>query len=95
MVAGAAVLCAGEIGTDANGFLRYASNQSGHYRPSREHLLRFLERLVEAGVDMDLVMVEIVEVNVPNRRFRARRFIDARGRPADGPPPAPAFTGRY
>lgn len=95
VVAGAAVLCAGELGTNANGFLTFASNQSGHYRPGREHLLRFLERLVEAGVDMASVMVEIVEANAPNRRLRARRFIDAQGTPLDGPPAAPAFTGRY
>lgn len=95
IVAGAAVLCAGEIGTDANGFLRFASNQSGHYRPGREHFLRFLERLVHAGVDMEHVMLEVVAANAPSRRLRARRFLDARGAPAHGPPAAPAFTGRY
>ena len=95
VVAGASVLCAGELGTDESGRLRFASNQSGHYRPSRDHFLRFLEGLVEAGVDMERVSVEIVEADVPTRRLRARRFIDARGTPASGPPAAPAFTGRY
>ena len=95
VVGGAPVLCAGEIGTDENGLLRFASNQSGHYRPSRRHFLHFLDGLVQAGVEMERVMVEIVEVDVPNRRFRARRFIDARGTPASGPPAAPTFSGRY
>ena len=44
---------------------------------------------------MDRVQLELVEVDVPNRPMRARRFIDARGMPASGPPAPPAFTGRY
>jgi hypothetical protein len=97
-VSGAPVLCAGEIATDANGSVWFVSNHSGHYRPGRPHLLAFLERLAADGVDMEPVTVEVVveDASTPNVRFPARRFIEARGEPADDPPRAVrAFTGRY
>ena len=47
--AGGNVNCAGMIKID-NGFVTYASNNSGHYRPDKQLLARFLHGLAQKGL---------------------------------------------
>lgn len=53
-LAGGPVAGAGELRV-VNGHLHFMSDQSGHYRPTPEHLEQVVERLRAAGVEFDEV----------------------------------------
>ena len=59
-VAGRPVICAGDLGTDADGRLRVITNWSGHYHPTRAHLEAALRALAAAGVDLSACVAEVV-----------------------------------
>ena len=82
-VAGADVLCAGELATDREGYLTYVSNFSGHYQPPRANLLHFVGVLAERGVELASAIVGVVHTDGTVTRHPAADWLAAGG---DGVP---------
>jgi hypothetical protein len=78
-VAGADVLCAGELAANRDGYLTYVSNFSGHYRPSKEHLLHFVALLAERGVDLSGVTCGVVSPDGSQHAYPAAAWLAAGG----------------
>jgi hypothetical protein len=78
-VAGAEVLCAGELAANREGYLTYVSNWSGHYRPSKEHLLHFVAFLAERGVGLAGVTCGVVSADESVQCYPAAAWLAARG----------------
>jgi hypothetical protein len=78
-VAGADVLCAGELATDRDGRLTYVSNHSGHYQPGKANLLVFVARLAQLGVDLARVTVGVVAEDRSLTTYPAAAWVAADG----------------
>ncbi|MEI6806232.1 MAG: hypothetical protein WCK49_06975 [Myxococcaceae bacterium] len=76
--AGAAVLWAGGIGTNAQGEINFLSDESGHYKPGLEQTLNGLAELERQGVDLSKVRFE---ETVTDRQYNAKEYLDSH-RPA-------------
>jgi hypothetical protein len=82
-VAGAEVRCAGELGIAREGYVHTISNYSGHYKPRREHLLHFVDRLASAGVPLGGAVIELVGADGGVRFFPAEPWLASGGGEAD------------
>jgi hypothetical protein len=78
-VAGADVLCAGELATNREGAVTYLSNFSGHYQPGKESFLHFVALLAERGVDLSRVVAGVVHADGTLTRHPAADWLAARG----------------
>lgn len=78
-VAGAEVLCAGELAANRDGYLTYISNFSGHYRPLKENLLHFVALLAERGLDLSGVTCGVVSPDGSQQAYPAAAWLAAGG----------------
>lgn len=76
LLGGKDVACAGCIVTNESGRLVEIDNNSGHYKPTRQHLHGALAYLAEQGLDLEGVTVALVIPGSPQKEtWTARQFL--------------------
>ncbi|MES2503740.1 MAG: hypothetical protein V4534_02565 [Myxococcota bacterium] len=77
---GGAIVGAGSLETDSQGFLTRISNDSGHYRPATINNLAVLESLQRQGVNLNSVIFEEVSnTSFYNPSYNAQLYLSKKG----------------
>lgn len=69
----------GEIQTDAHGQIVYLSSKSGHYNPSKEHMLNVLKWLKENNVNLSVIKLCVPHQGVDYLYHNAQQYLLSEG----------------
>lgn len=78
-LSGGPVKSAGEIKTDEHGNITKITSKSGHYKPSKEDLLKAVSAFKNEGVNVDNIEVVLVGMDYEASYLSAESFLDSQG----------------